>query len=325
MPRSGALFVLLLLAGCKRPDVSEASAEPPLNPSTFATTLPHELSPSKLLLLSRERLAALQRPESRSDRAVAAVLENASQHIDDPDSSRSSPENMAFAYVITGEKKYCKTALRWNRASMKDDIRQGSYLYFGDHMRPVALTLNWCAGTLSETDEKSLADYLVRWTHELWFDNQGSGWGLSDPGNNYHYAFLEGTAFAGYALAARGNPEGSRYLNLVIDRLERKGGVLAYLRERLPDGGWAEGVNYGQRAKERMFNALSLIASMGGKNYFREAKFFANSIYYALYQTQPGWRLQHPMGDLARSVTSPVGPYDRHYVQIAVRWIDDQK
>src|SRR5690606_22442019 len=128
--------------------------------------------------------------------------------------------------------------------------------------------------------------------HELWFDPRGSKWGLSDDefpaaGNNFRMAFIEGTAFAGYALQALGDPRGAQWVSTAIDKLERKGGVFDYLNTYQSGGDWLEGTNYGQRSKQRLFRALAVIASMGGKNYFNENPFFANAIQYAVYQAQP--------------------------------------
>ena len=295
-----------------------------IDPPPAAATEP-PLTVSGPLLLSASRLEALRHPAGRLRSAVRRLLDNVDQNLDAPSPDRSGVENMALAYVVSGETRYCRTALRWERRLMQDDVRRDSYLGFGDAMRQAALALDWCRPTLSADDGRALRDYLARWTEELWFANQGSGWGLSDPGNNYHYAFLEGTAYAGYGLMAAGDERGRKYVHLLLDRLERQDGVIAYLRDRLPGGGWTEGVNYGQRAKQRLFDTLSVIASTGGVNYFTRVPFFANSLRYAVFQTQPGWREQSPDGDLARDARSSVCPYDRDYVQVATFWLPDSQ
>jgi hypothetical protein len=168
-----------------------------------------------------------------------------------------------------------------------------------------------------------MARFLAETTHELWFDNRGSGWGLDDPGNNYHMAFLEGTAFAGYALARRDDARAQPLLDKLRSAIEGRGGVMDYVRARGDGGDWHEGVNYGQRSKQRLFMTLTAIASMGGPNYFRRAPFFADSIRFAFYQLQPDRKSLYPSGDLARSSAMLVSPYDRDVVQLATYGIDD--
>jgi hypothetical protein len=82
-------------------------------------------------------------------------------------------------------------------------------------------------------------------------------------------------------------------------------------------------VSYGERSKQRMFNALSVIAAAGGTNYFNESSFFAGAIYTALYQLQPDRSRIYPGGDLARTSDMTVTPYDRDYVQMATFWTAD--
>ena len=63
----------------------------------------------------------------------------------------------------------------------------------------------------------------------------------------------------------------------VRPKIERPGGVLTYLKTRAKGGDWQEGANYGQRARQRMFGAFAVVASMGGPNYFNENRFTAET------------------------------------------------
>lgn len=300
------------------PPSARVAPESPLDIPTEA------VQPSGFLMVTKPRLDEMRKQAQLGTKDWKVLLANADEHLGQPRSDRSSVSNFALVYLVTGEEKYARAALAWARDVMKtSDVRSGSYLYFGDIMKPVAVALNWCGAALSAEEKKELADYLARWTQELWHENKGSGWGLADPGNNYHMAFLEGTAFAGYALRQAGDPRGDAFVKLLLEKLEKRGGVLDYLDKRGVGGDWHEGANYGQRSKQRLFQALSVIASMDGKNYFPSRRFFADTIRYALHQTMPGMRLQYPSGDLARDVRSPVSPYDRDYVQMATFWLSD--
>jgi hypothetical protein len=281
-------------------------------------------APSGRLLITQERLPELQAMVAANHPAWQRLKANVDQNMGGFDPYETSIENIALVYLLTGEQQYADAAWAWAQDLMANaDVRFDSYLDFGDIMRKAALALNYCADGLQPAQRTQLADYLVQWTHELWYDNQGSGWGMDDPGNNYHYAFLEGTAYAGYALQEEGRPEGAQYIALLTDRLEQPGGVMEYLDTRAVGGDWEEGVNYGERSKERMFDALSVVAAAGGTNYFDASPFFAGAIYLALYQLQPDLNSIYPGGDLARTSDITVSPYDRDYVQAATFWVSD--
>ena len=228
----------------------------------------------------------------------------------------SSAENLATMYLLTGEARYAKQAFAWAAHTMANaDVRFDSYLDYGHHMVTVATVLDFCRPALDPAQRKQMADYLNRWTHEAWFDNQGSGWGLEDPGNNYYYNYLMGLAFSGYALRGEKHPKADDYIAKVERELE--GRVMPYLQARGAGGGWSEGANYGELSKQLLLTTLALIASQGGPNYFERAPFFTDLIYYALHQVQPDHETLNPSGDLARDATMPITPYDRDYVQIA--------
>jgi hypothetical protein len=281
------------------------------------------LQASGHLLIPKQRMAELAAKVSGNAPEWGRLKQNVDENLARPDTNRGSAENVAVVYLLTRDKRYADGALAWARHSMRDDVRSDSYLGFGEHMRAVAIVLNYCAPALDAGAKKELADYLAQWTQELWFANKGSGWGIADPGNNYHMAFLEGTAFAAWALRAAGDARAGRFLELLTEKIERPNGVLAYLNTRAKGGSWNEGVNYGQRSKQRLFAALAVIASMGGTNYFKRSRFFAEAIYHALYEVQPGGGFLHPGGDVARESSMAVTPYDRDYVQLATFWIED--
>lgn len=302
---------------------------PQADEADFLLFLPAMAKPKRYLLITPAQLALLKQKVLSNAPEWVTLKTNvdAEMGIIDPTPEdnfyRCSPENIALVYLLTREPKYAAAALTWARESMKLDVRFDSYLEFGEDMRRVALVLNYCWDALTPIQRTELSSYLDTWTYELWFNNQGSGWGLNDPGNNYHMAFLEGTAFAGYALREAGHPNAGTYLGVLFDKLNRSGGVMDYVNTRTLGGDWVEGVNYGERSKQRLYAALSVIASMTGDNYFSRSPFFANSIYYAHYQLQPGNVYIYPGGDLARISTMPVSPYERDYMQVAVYWLPD--
>jgi hypothetical protein len=286
---------------------------------------PPPVTPSGHLLLSKEHLAELEQLPGSSDPGFLALRSLVDKHLGGgSDLWHDSPENFALVYLLTKDAKYAAAAYAWEKSIIDGfDVRFDSYLEFGDLMRHAALVLDWCGDALDPAQRAVLVDYLSTWTQELWFDNQGSGWGLADPGNNYHHAFLEGTAFAGYALARAGAPNAQKFIDIFEDRLTKTGGVFDYLSSELVGGDWREGANYGERSKQRLFSALAVRASMGGKNAFYEHPYFAQAIAFALYQVQPGGTALAPSGDLARDSAMLVTASERDYLATAASWLGD--
>ncbi len=318
---SRAIALALLVAGCS---CRGAGGERPAESyqGAFGVRIPPRDKIADRYLLVGDRLPAMR----ERARGSWPAWERLSTYADDPrQKSRGAIENLALAHLIGNKREPARAALALAEELMKADVRGDSYLEFGNDMRAVALVLDHCADALGDEEQRALADYLDRWTNELWFDNRGSGWGLDDPGNNYHMAFLEGTAYAGFALYKRGHPRAERYLRLLYDKLERDGGVIAYLKTRGAGGDWHEGANYGQRAKQRLTSALAVIASMGGPNYAPAIPFFRDSVRIALYQLMPDRRSLYPSGDLARESAMTVSAYDRDYLQTTAFLLADDE
>ena len=281
-------------------------------------------TPSGYFLVSKERLAELRAHAGGGGSAAwNGLLSNAEDALSSSENGRSSAENVALAYLVTKDRRFAVRAFRWFQKEAAEDVRDDSYLFFGDYMRGAAFVLNYCGDALTAAQQKQITDYLEKWTQELWFANKGTGWGLADAGNNYYCAFVEGTAYAAYALQAAKAPSAQKFVDLARDKIERPDGTLAYLTKQAAGGDWHEGTNYGERAKQRLFSAFAAIASMGGPNYFAKTPFANEAVVYAAYQVQPGRRYLAPMGDLSRSSAMEVTPYDREYVQNATYWSDD--
>lgn len=252
-----------------------------------------------------------------------ALLNNVNTYMGTVNEYDSSPENIALVYLMTGQKRYARAAMRWARVTLQRDVRRDSYLYYGGDMREIATVLNYCEPALKASERAKMIDFLNRWTNEIWFNNQGSGWGLNDPGNNYHMSFLEGTAYAGYTLQKLQHPRAAVYIKILHDRLTRPNGVFNYLNTRVCGGDWHEGVGYGVGSKMRLYSALSVIATMSETNYFTQNRFFPDSILYAFYQLQPGNKYIYPGGDMARNPSMPVSSFERYYMQMVTYFIQN--
>jgi hypothetical protein len=309
MPRRQLSALLLCIAAgcsCQRPGPAprlESYAR-----GAFGVRIPPRERIAQRYLLVGDRLPELRKRAQGNWPAWQRLRRWADE------SSSKGPENLALAYLIGQKREHARAAFRAAEELMKHDVRSDSYLDFGNDMRGVALVLDYCASALDDAERRRLADYLDRWTHELWLDNRGSGWGLDDPGNNYYAAFLEGTAFAAFALHKIGHAHAESYLRLLYDKIEAPNGLMPYLVARGDGGDWSEGANYGQRAKQRLVSALAVVASMGGPDFAGAVPFFRDSIRFAMYQLQPDRRSLYPSGDLARDSAMTVSPYDRDYL-----------
>jgi len=320
--RTEALLVAVALTGCS------VAASP--SPSPGSDQLGGQAQPGDRFLLPGAHLAALRAkvkdgaPEwTKLERAVEAEWRA-------PERSRSGAENFALAYLLTGNQRYARAAWAKAKTIVTEHTGTGgrfearNWYEVGDYLRPVALTYDWCQPALTEGERSELLDFMARAIERVWFDNGQGGWQLDDPGGNFHMAYLEATAFGGYALQAAGRPEAARFLRILEEKITRPGGVLDYLDKGDARGGdFYEGANYGQRSKQRLFLALSLIASRGGPNYFTRSRFFEDALRFAVYQAQPGKRVHYPTGNMARTGRQDVSPLDRYYAQIAVYHLAD--
>ncbi len=290
-----------------------------------ATVTAPNSAPSNYLFLTAARLAAIRADAAANRPAWIMLKQNVDDNLTLTDSWDTGPENFALVYLVTGDSRYAARAFWWAQQRMGMDLRRDSYYDFGEMLQGVAIVHNYCAPALSAAQLKSLADFLDASADELWNHNQGSGWGLDNPRNNYHHNFLMGTAYAGYALKAAGDARGDQWIALLKNRLEKPGGVLDYLTNGVPGGDWDEGVNYAEGSKMHLALALSVVAGAGGTNYFNSLPFFANQARFALYATQPGGHFMYPGGDLARDSSMGLCPYERAYIQPTVFWLNDSE
>ncbi|MFN8010701.1 MAG: hypothetical protein U0P81_04785 [Holophagaceae bacterium] len=276
--------------------------------------------PSAYLLLTTARLQQVRADAAANGIAWTNLRNNVEANLASTDEYDTGAENMAMAYLVSGDPRYAARAYWWAQRAMGQTLRNDSYYFFQAIVRPVAMTLNYCAPALSAAQAQTLKDFLHASCDELWYHNQGSGWGLDDPANNYHLSFLAGTAFSGYALKAAGDVRGQAWLDLVNDKLTRPAGVFAYL-DRMSGGDWEEGANYGEGSKMHLSLCLGVLAA-GGANHFTRP-FFAGAMRYLVYALQPGNAYLYPGGDLARESSMGVSPYTRAYVQPMVLWLPD--
>src|SRR5215813_8899539 len=147
------------------------------------------------LFIPHERIAAIKAAASRGTPEWRALKDVVDQTLAEPEFGESKFMNAAVVYLGTGDRKYCeRLGAESKRAMTAGNPRGDSYAVYASYMQWIAATLTTCGDVLDKPLRDEMLAYLDRWTDEIWFKNQGTGWGLKDPGNNYHISFLLGTA-----------------------------------------------------------------------------------------------------------------------------------
>jgi hypothetical protein len=305
--------------------VKATSVADPSKSDQATVTVTAPIVSSNYLHLASARLAQVRADAGVNGAAWAVLKQNVDANLTSTDPYSIGPENLALAYLVSGDARYAARAYWWAQQNMAEDISLDSYYFFGELMQSAAMVLNYCAPALTPAQISTLANYLDASTDELWNHNRGSGWGLDNPRNNYHHTFLMGTAYSGYALKSLGDPRGDTWIAKVKSLLEKPGGVMDYLNTGVPGGDWDEGVNYAEGAKHHLAMALSVIAGAGGTNYFNASFFFSNLGRFMVYAVQPGNAFLYPAGDLARDSSMHVSPYDRGFIQPSLFWLSDSE
>jgi hypothetical protein len=232
----------------------------------------------------------------------------------------------ALAYVITGKRSHAHTAISYMDSIVADitsdeDRGQSNFLNIAGNMRSTALVYDWCYDLLSVAQRRDYRAYMNQLMNELWnpFNNPThlwNGWAVDDPGNNFYYSFLLGTAYV--ALATYGENDyphslpfdGTTYNDLMAflqAKIEQQS-MPMYLDTWGKGGSWHEGNNYGLLSKRLLFETFLILRDAGVKNYFEETAFPREAILYHLYSMQPGFEQVYPGGDIPRETL----PYDRH-------------
>ena len=313
--RSAVLWTIIAWAGC-------AAGGGPVGPVGAPTPgQPPAPTPKTPLFVPAERIAAVRDAAARGTAEWKAMKARVDADIDKAGLGEAGVMNVAVTYLGTGDRHYCDRLNGEARAMMAASNPRGdSYYNYAAAMTNVAAILTFCGPVLEPTVRDEMAAYLDRWTDELWFKNQGSGWGLKDPGNNYHISFLLGTASSAVALGSVGHSHAAKYLDMAHKGIDEE---LAYVAARCVGGGWIEGTNYGEGSKGRLADYLSIMAAATGRNAFRESTFFTAMLLYAHHQLQPGNQFLFPAGDMARESNMTANPYSRQYVQATVFWLPD--
>ena len=230
----------------------------------------------------------------------------------------------AMMYQLSPETKYCTLAVNMVErqvaeaeaaiaAGSNPEVAGDSYLEVGPMISDLSMTLVTCSAFISGAQRTRWSAYAEQSVWNIW--NYGSarwgsrsapwtGWSVDNPGNNYHYSFLEATMY--WALATN-NPTWMAEL-----RNRRLPALQAYFA-RLPGGGSSEGTGYGT-AQMRLFSLYHLWRDATGSDLANANTHATDSIYYWINATVPTMDRFAPIGDQSRNSIPELYDYHRRLV-----------
>ena len=235
-----------------------------------------------------------------------------------------SATDAAYAWRLVGNPAYCQLAValaeeqvaaaeREIAAGQRAPVASDSYLEVGDFIRDLSITYDWCASFTTASQRTRWAAYAEQAVWNVWNPAQArwgtgafpwSGWSINDPGNNYHFSFLEATMY--WALASNSSTWRSFLDN-------QKFPPLMNFFAALPGGGSREGTGYGL-AQQRLFELYRMWRDSTGTNLGAAGTHLNDSPDYWIHATVPTLDRIAPIGDQARSSYPDLYDYHRNVV-----------
>nr|MBP6692386.1 hypothetical protein [Xanthomonadales bacterium] len=198
-------------------------------------------------------------------------------------------------------------------AGQRAPVASDSYLEVGDFIRDLSITYDWCASFTTASQRTRWAAYAEQAVWNVWNPAQArwgtgsfpwSGWSINDPGNNYHFSFLEATMY--WSLASN-----SSTWRTFLDN--QKFPPLMDFFAALPGGGSREGTGYGL-AQQRLFELYRMWRDSTGTNLGAAGTHLNDSPDYWIHATVPTLDRIAPIGDQSRSSYPSLYDYHRNVV-----------
>lgn len=224
-------------------------------------------------------------------------------------------------YRITRDARYCIHAISMVEqqvaqaeaaiaAGQRPAIAADSYLEVGPMIADLAMTYDTCASRITASQRQRWSAYAEQAIWNVWnYQNARwgntaypwSGWSVTNPGNNYHYSFIEATM--SWALASRSPTWMALLRNDKLPKLE------AYYRA-LPGGGSQEGTGYGT-AQMRLFELYRMWRDATGQDLANANTHLTDTIAYWAHATVPTRDRFAPLGDQSRNSVPELYDYHR--------------
>ncbi len=235
-----------------------------------------------------------------------------------------SAYDAALLYRLDPDKKYCTLAIAMIAREVADaetaiadgrapEIAGDSYLDVGPRIAALSMTLDTCKADIDDAQRARWSAYAEQAVWNVWHNLRAhwgarprpwTGWSVDNPGNNYHYSFLEATLY--WALAS-GNNDWMRFL------YEEKMPAMQAYFATLPGGGSLEGTGYGA-SHIRLFALYRLWRDATGEDIANANPHADDSIAYWTHATVPTMDRFAPIGDQSRSSIPEIYDYHRGLV-----------
>lgn len=237
----------------------------------------------------------------------------------------------ALMHRLDAQPAYCKLAIRMTDDEVRTaeraidagetpEIAADSYLDVGPRIAALAMTLDTCRARIDAAMQARWSAYAEQAVWNVWHPLRAhwglrprpwTGWATDDPGNNYHYSFLEATL--AWALASSSD-DWMRFLR--EEKLPPLRKALAELR----GGGSREGTGYGV-AQMRLFAFCRLWRDATGEALCTTLA--RDDIAYWTHATVPTLDRFAPIGDQSRSSVPELYDYHRRLMLEARALADD--
>ena len=242
-----------------------------------------------------------------------------------------------FDPVTPGDRDYCQLAVDFVEAEValgESEIAAGrrpavaydSYLEVGPRIRDLALTYDMCADLLEPAQRDRWRGFAEQAVWNVWHPDDAvwggnpfpwSGWSIDNPGNNYHYSFLEATMAWGLAResACAGCSDWIAFVE------NAKVPPLVDYYAALVGGGSREGTGYGT-AQKSLFELYRLWRDGRGVDLADDSSHLADTIDDWIHATVPTFDRFAPIGDQSRNSQPELYDYHRHLVLAARVLVD---
>jgi hypothetical protein len=244
----------------------------------------------------------------------------------------------ALKYQLTGTASHCTYAVSTIDTLVTDEeakiaagaaaeVAGDSYLYVGETIGDLALTLDYCWDQVTAGQRTRWLAYANQAVWNVWNPTAAkwggktfawSGWSVKNPSNNYYYSFLKATLLLGLVEYYEDPTNGPAWTQLFRDT-KLAGEVVPTFAAELAGGGSREGSGYGvsQRGLYRLYDLWEQTTGQRIADLTPHAR---ESMAFMLHQIVPTYDRTAPVGDHARESTSALFDYDRDYAN-ALEWL----
>jgi hypothetical protein len=249
-----------------------------------------------------------------------------------------SPWFAALLGQLTGTTSYCDYAIglvdtdvaaeeALISSGARPNIAGDDYYGFQDMIAEVMLTYDWCFDRVSSTQKTRWLAYASQAVYNVWNPNDATwggtpytwtGWGTTDPGDNYYYNFLRGTMYFGLG-ASGDDPTADQWINYF--RKDKLDGMLFPLMNSLVGGGSAEETGYGV-SMGNLFEIYDWWYRSTGERVDDITPHTLASLRHYLHLIVPTLDYEAPTGDHSRDSTGALFDYDRNYMLVLTNLYD---